>query len=176
MFTLFCVMIDSIKKDMAAHKINNLLYILLPNDKANILQFQIYMRLLEFIVNFRYLMPLYLIFKFLYLKKSEQLGFSIPINTFGAGLWIVHKGTIVVSSDAKIGSNCRIHVCVNIGKNPLGNDNAPKIGDNCYIGPGAKIYGDIYISDNTIIGANSVVNKSFYQPGKLLGIPAKRYD
>ncbi|OCH04139.1 serine O-acetyltransferase [Aliivibrio fischeri] len=176
MFNSFILMLNAIKEDMAAHNIKSLYYILLPSDKANILQFQCYMRLLEFLVKFKIFFPFYVVIKFLFVKKGEQLGFSIPINTFGAGLWIVHKGTIVVSSDARIGNNCRIHVCVNIGKNPLGNNKAPKIGNNCYIGPGAKIYGDIYISDNSIIGANSVVNKSFYQPGKILGIPAKRYE
>ena len=174
MLNSFCYFIHCIKEDMKAHGVCNPLIILLPGDKSNILQFQFYMRTLEFISKFKIFILLSILFKFLYIKKGEQLGFSIPINVFGPGLWIVHKGTIVVSSDAKIGKNCRIHVCVNIGKNPLGNKNAPVIGDNCYIGPGAKIFGDIRIGDNSIIGANAVVNKSFVSNSKLIGVPAKR--
>lgn len=34
---------------------------------------------------------------------------------------------------------------------------APEIGDNCYIGAGAKIIGNIVIGDNVKIGANCVV-------------------
>lgn len=42
-----------------------------------------------------------------------------------------------------------------------------------YIGPGAKIYGNITIGDNVTIGANAVVNKDFGSNLLLIGIPAK---
>ncbi len=107
-------------------------------------------------------------------KNSVNLGFSIPINVFGPGLAIVHYGTIIVNPDAKIGSNCRIHADVNIGASG-GSFKAPKIGDNVYIGPGAKIYGDIEIGNNVAIGANSVVNKSFLEENIMIaGTPAKK--
>ncbi|WP_223847722.1 hypothetical protein [Bifidobacterium callitrichos] len=45
-----------------------------------------------------------------------------------------------------------------------------------YIGPGAKIFGNIYISDNCKIGANAVVNHSCQTVGAtLVGIPAKEH-
>jgi serine O-acetyltransferase len=48
------------------------------------------------------------------------------------------------------------------------------IGDNCYIGPGAKIFGAIEIGPDVAIGANAVVNKSFPGGGVTLGgIPAR---
>jgi serine O-acetyltransferase len=51
---------------------------------------------------------------------------------------------------------------------------APIIGDNVYIGPGAKIYGKIEIPSNCAIAANAAVGKSFYQEGMVLGgVPAK---
>jgi serine O-acetyltransferase len=40
-------------------------------------------------------------------------------------------------------------------------DLVPTIGDNCYIGPGAKTLRRYRDRPNTAIGANSVVNKSF---------------
>ena len=110
-----------------------------------------------------------------HLRLCNKYGWTIPINVFGPGLTIVHTGTIVVSGKAKIGKNCRIHVCTNIG-NAIshGEDGTPVIGDNVYIGPGAKIFGPINIGDNVAIGANSVVNKSFPDNCTIAGVPARK--
>lgn len=159
-----------INSNTTKHKVKNLFF---PN---YIWSFQKTLRKLEYYNNckskginkfyFYYL-------KFKYRKKSMKLGFSIPINVFGPGLSIVHYGTIVINSAAKIGANCRIHACVNIGASG-GEKKAPQIGDNVYIGPGAKIYGNIRISNNTAIGANAVVNKSFHEEHiAIAGVPAK---
>jgi serine O-acetyltransferase len=110
----------------------------------------------------------------MYRRISIKLGISISPNTFGPGLSIAHRGTIVVNGGAKIGANCRIHVGVNIGTEAGKADAAPTIGDNCYIGPGAKIFGPIVIGPNSVIGANAVVNKSFSEGNQTLGgVPAK---
>lgn len=141
-------------------------------------QFQRLLRKLEYYNNcknksFYKFYILYL--KFRFHKLSRLLGFSIPINVFGPGLSIAHVGTIVVNGNAKIGANCRIHAGVNIG---TGNDlkqEVPTIGNNVYIGPGAKIFGEIVIGDNTAIGANAVVNKSFIEGNiTIAGVPAKK--
>jgi serine O-acetyltransferase len=106
-------------------------------------------------------------------KMGLKLGYSIPINVFGPGLSIPHRGTIVVNSKARIGANCRLHVCVNIGASG-GNPNAPQIGNNVYIGPGAILFGDITIADNVTVGANATVNSSCEQQNVVLaGSPAK---
>lgn len=108
-----------------------------------------------------------------YRRISLKMGFSIPANVFGPGLSIAHYGTIIVNHNSKIGANCRLHACVNIGASG-GDKNAPKIGDNVYIGPGAKIFGDITIPCNTAIGANSVVNKTIEGEFNILaGIPVR---
>lgn len=106
----------------------------------------------------------------------EKYGWTIPINVFGKGLAIVHSGTIVVSGKARIGEYCRIHVCTNIGNAPVkGKDGAPTLGDNVYIGPGAKLFGSIIIGSDTAIGANSVVNSSFEEGNcTIAGIPAQK--
>ena len=93
-------------------------------------------------------------------------GFEIPINRVGKGLGIAHKGTIIINGGTIIGDNCRLHVCVNIGTVPGCSNVAPVIGDNVYIGPGAKLYGKISIASGIMIGANSVVNKSFTEEDK----------
>ena len=107
-------------------------------------------------------------------RCGRALGFSIPKNVFGPGLSIAHRGTIVVNPAARIGKNCRIHVCVNIGASS-GDNKAPRIGDNVYIAPGAKLFGDIQIADGIAIGANAVVNKSFLEPNiTIAGVPARK--
>ena len=64
---------------------------------------------------------------------SVRLGFSIPTNVFGPGLNIAHRGTIIVNGFSKIGKNCRVHACVNIGTKGGYTNIAPTIGDNVYI-------------------------------------------
>ncbi len=116
--------------------------------------------------------------KFLSIRHSRlcnKYQWTIPINVFGKGLAIVHVGTIVVSGKAKIGENCRIHVCTNVGSSWInGKAGAPVMGNNVYIGPGAKLFGPIIIGNNVAIGANSVVNKSFEEGNcTIAGVPAK---
>ncbi|SDO55863.1 serine O-acetyltransferase [Halobacillus aidingensis] len=105
----------------------------------------------------------------------DKYNWTIPINVFEEGLAIVHVGPIVVSHKAKIGKNCRLHICVNIGSAWVnGEAGAPVVGNNVYFAPGVKMFGPISIGDNTAIGANSVVNKPFPEGNCTIGgIPAK---
>ena len=112
--------------------------------------------------------------KFRFMKLSRVLGFSIPENVFGPGLAIVHYGTIVVNANAKVGANCRLHPSTCIGASG-GTSKAPIIGNNVYIGPGSKIYGDITIGNNIAISANAAVGKSFVEENVMIGgVPAKK--
>ena len=105
-------------------------------------------------------------------KLGLKLGYSIPINCFGPGLSLPHTGTVVVNKGARIGANCRLHVNTNIGTS-AGGRQAPKIGDNVYIGPGAILFGNIVIGNNITIGANATVNKSFEKENcVVVGSPA----
>lgn len=134
-------------------------------------KYQRALRRLEYVENTQKFICIRLICKLYFRYLSTKLGFSIPINCFGPGLSIAHYGTIVVNEKVKVGANCRIHVCVNIG---AGNKSAPILGNNVYIGPGAKIFGDIIIGNNVKIGANAVVNKSFVNDNIIIaGVPAK---
>jgi serine O-acetyltransferase len=67
---------------------------------------------------------------------------------------------VFVAGAAKIGRNAIIFQQVTIGSVSLPDSNglgAPTIGDNCYIGAGAKVVGNVTIGDNVRIGANAVV-------------------
>ena len=87
-------------------------------------------------------LPLYLLNRLAFKRLSIKLGFSIPVGTFEEGLSIAHYGCLVVNYKARIGKNCRIHETVTLGATN-GTDDAPKIGDNCFIGTGAKIIGGV---------------------------------
>ena len=62
---------------------------------------------------------------------------------------------IFISRYAKIGENCCIYQNVTIGEV---NRKAPVIGDNCLIGAGAVLIGDIRVGNHVKIGAGAVVN------------------
>ena len=139
-----------------------------------IVVFQVRLRRLEYAINCARNPITLLLRRFLYRRIAIKLGISISPNTIGPGLSIAHRGTIVVNGGARIGANCRIHTGVNIGTEAGKANEAPTIGDNCYIAPGAKIFGSIQIGPNTVIGANAVVNKSFPEGGQTIaGAPAK---
>lgn len=113
-------------------------------------------------------------FAYQFKKQSLKLDYTIPVGVLGKGVKLFHRGTIVIHARAKIGDYCSINAGVNIGTKAGYADKVPVIGNKVYIGPGAKIYGDITIADGCAIGANSVVNKSFVEPNCIIaGIPAK---
>lgn len=105
--------------------------------------------------------------------EGLRLGIYINHNTIDKGLRIFHYGSIIIHDNAHIGRNCHLH-----GENCIGNKGietgAPFIGDNCSIGVGAKILGNITLENNVIVGAGSIVVKSFSQNNiTLVGIPAQ---
>ena len=80
---------------------------------------------------------------------------------------------IFISGAAKIGKGCTIFHQVTIGSNTIPdskNAGAPAIGDNVYIGTGAKIIGNVKIGNNVRIGAGCVVTRDV--PDNCTVVPA----
>ncbi|PEC51930.1 serine acetyltransferase [Bacillus sp. AFS096315] len=102
---------------------------------------------------------LVLIYNLLLDRKGSYIGH----DSIFSGIPIFPHGIngVFISGGSKIGSNCVIFQQVTIGSNtiPGSNTGSPTIGDNCYIGAGAKIIGNITIGNNVRIGANCVVFK-----------------
>lgn len=117
------------------------------------------------------------IYSLLLTIRGERLGFSISGNSFGLGLRINHHGMLIVNKHARIGKWCDINQGVNIGANGMIDEEGrvhlrtPIIGDYCYIGIGAKIFGDCKVGDNVRIGANSVITKNVPDDMTAFGIP-----
>jgi len=83
---------------------------------------------------------------------------------------------IFISSTAKIGSNVVIFQQVTIGSNSLAGNKksgSPTIGDNVYIGAGAKIIGNVVVGDNCRIGANAVVYQDMPANSVAVSSPTK---
>jgi len=137
------------------------------------LRFQLRLRKIEYLYNVKRNNPFcrawLFVLEIINHRLATRLGLSIPKNVFGPGLCIVHYGTIVVSPFAKVGAWCRIHPSTSIGEY----NGAPHLGDYVYVGPGAKLFGNITIGDNAAIGANAVVNKSFGSNITIGGVPAR---
>lgn len=97
-----------------------------------------------------------------YNKMLQFFSCDISIETkIGKGLVLPHGGNgIFISRGACIGENCTIFQQVTIGSNTLKeskNKGVPVIGNNVYIGAGAKIIGNVIVGDNVRIGANAIV-------------------
>lgn len=111
-----------------------------------------------------------LIYRLIYFINNCHVHYSTHI---GKGTKIAYGGiAVVIHKDAIIGENCVIESCVTIG----GRSNLkelPVIGDNVFIGTGAKILGNIKIGNNVIIGANAVVIKDVPSNTIVAGVPAK---
>lgn len=136
-----------------------------------------------FIPGFRYMFwfrkaqnnPSNLIYKLIHRRLSYKFGIQIPIKTkIGKGFYIGHYNCIVINQNAIIGNNVNISHGVTIGQVNIGEkEGAPSIGNNVYIGPGAKIIGNIRIGNNVAIGANAVVTADLEDNSVAVGIPAK---
>lgn len=116
------------------------------------------------------------LFPWLILRKYRfKYGFDIPARTkIGLGFYLNHTGGVVISSEAELGNNVNISHGVTIGYSPRGRMKGyPKIGDNVFIGPGAKIFGNVAIGDNACIGANTVVLVSIPNNSCVYGCPVK---
>ncbi|MDE6619058.1 MAG: serine acetyltransferase [Lachnospiraceae bacterium] len=129
-----------------------------------------YLRKAEYAANNRKLSRYWYLVKLL--RIQTRYGISIPLNVVEEGFEIVHLGSVIINAKAKVGKYCRVHPGVVIGAN---HDKAPVIGAHVYIGPGAKVFGDIQVADEVQIGANAVLTKSCEEKGAVLaGVPAAR--
>lgn len=80
----------------------------------------------------------------------------------------------MINEAAIIGDNVNISHGVTIGQANRGKRiGAAIIGNQVYIGPGAKIIGKVVIGNNVAIGANAVVTHDIPNDACVGGIPAK---
>ena len=108
--------------------------------------------------------------RFLQKPPLEILRFGEPLN-MGPGFFARTGYGCIVAAE-KIGENFWINPCVTIGyKDDKGG--LPCIGNNVYVGTGAKVLGPVTIGDNAVIGANAVVLKDVPPNCTVAGLPAR---
>src|SRR5215203_1556413 len=119
--------------------------------------------------------PLYYVARFVFTHYKYKFGVSIPHKTsIGRGLYIGHPRDIVISDQAVIGDNCNLSQSVTIGQSNRGaRKGTAVIGNNVYIGPGAKIVGAVRIGNFVAIGANCVVTMDVPDYAVVVGVPGR---
>ena len=98
-------------------------------------------------------------------------GLDLSGTEIGPGLFISHGQGTVLSAE-RIGANLWVHQGVTIGWDYQG-ARRPVIGDNVFIGAGAKILGAVTVGDGARIGANAVVVCDVPAGATAVGIPAR---
>lgn len=118
---------------------------------------------------------LFIIARIMLTRYMYKFQIGIPYSTdINSGFYIGHFSGIFIHPDVIIGKNCNISQGVTLGKVNRGkNLGVPSIENNCYIGPGVKIIGNVKIGDNVAIGSNSVITKDIPDNSVVVGIPAK---
>ena len=102
--------------------------------------------------------------------------------TIGPGLCISH-GEVMIAGEVKVGRNCTFNPFSGCGlvhkrriSHPFEGLVGPTLGDNVFVGVGARIMGAITIGDNVRIGANSIVIHDVPANAVVIGIPARPID
>lgn len=164
MFKFVREQIQTIKKGDPAIK-SILEVFLYPSFRA-----QIYHKMSKFFYNHRMFFMARLISEF----AKRRTGIEIhPGATIGKGLFIDHGTGVVIGETAIIGDNVIMFHGVTLGG--TGNEKTkkrhPTIGNNVFIGSGAKVLGNINIGNNVKIGANAVVLKDVEEGRTIVGVP-----
>lgn len=134
---------------------------------------------------------LYSVARWFYVKKIPVIPTVIRniifllYNSYIPPSAVIGKGTVfaygaigvVLHSNCTIGQRCVIGQGVTIGASEgylsTTTHCSPKLGNNCYLGAGSKIIGNISIGNSCIIGAGAVVLSNVPDHSVLVGCPAR---
>jgi serine O-acetyltransferase len=89
---------------------------------------------------------------------------------FGPGFVLLHSQGVVINGQARGGSNICLEHQVTIGAE---RNQIPVLGNDVYIGCGARVLGAVTVGDGARIGANAVVVQDVPEGATVVGIPAR---
>jgi serine O-acetyltransferase len=89
---------------------------------------------------------------------------------FGPGFVLVHSTGVVINGSVRGGSGVHVEHQVTIGAEGR---RSPVLGDDVFIGAGAKVIGPVSVGDGARIGANAVVVHDVPPHATAVGIPAR---
>lgn len=89
---------------------------------------------------------------------------------FGPGFVLIHSTGVVINGSVRGGANVLIEHQVTIGAERRA---SPVLGDDVFLGAGAKVVGAVTIGDGARVGANAVVVHDVPSHCTAVGIPAR---
>lgn len=89
---------------------------------------------------------------------------------FGPGFVLIHATGVVINGNVRGGSNVFIEHQVTIGAERR---QTPVLGNDVFVGAGAKILGSVVVGDGARVGANAVVVRDVPANSTVVGIPAR---
>lgn len=132
---------------------------------------QLYYKISHYLYNKKH----FLLARYVSEKAKRKTGIEIhPGAKIGKGLFIDHGTGVVIGETAIIGDNVTMFHGVTLGG--TGKEKGkrhPTVGNNVFIGSGAKVLGNITIGDNVKIGANAVILKDVPSNVTIVGVPGK---
>ena len=89
---------------------------------------------------------------------------------FGPGFVLIHSNGVVINGSVEGGERVFLEHQVTIGAERR---QSPRLGDDVFIGAGAKVVGSVAIGAGARVGANAVVVKDVEAGTTVVGIPAR---
>lgn len=128
------------------------------------------------ISHFFYLRKHYFIARYFSERGKRKTGIEIhPGAIIGNYFFIDHGVGVVIGETTIIGNNVTIfHGVTLCGTGKETGKRHPNVGNNVYIGSGAKILGNINIGNNVKIGANAVILNDVADNSTVVGVPGVR--
>jgi len=89
---------------------------------------------------------------------------------FGPGFVLIHSQGVVINTRVRGGANVKVEHQVTIGAEK---NESPVLGDDVFLGAGAKVVGAVRIGSRVRIGANAVVLDDIPDGATAVGVPAR---
>jgi serine O-acetyltransferase len=106
-----------------------------------------------------------------FLWTRGYIGADMPFEVIaGPGIFMPHGGRgVVIHPDVRIGARATIYHQVTIG---MLEGAPPRLGDDVFIGAGAKVLGNVHLGDGCRVGANAVLLCDVPAGATAVGVPA----
>jgi serine O-acetyltransferase len=89
---------------------------------------------------------------------------------FGPGFVLIHATGVVINGEVRGGARVFLEHQVTMGAE---RGDSPELGDDIFVGAGAKVVGSVHIGSGAKVGANAVVVHDVDPDTTVVGIPAK---
>lgn len=102
----------------------------------------------------------------IYISSGLKVGRGFAIHNF-SGIFL---------PSTTVGDNFIVFHGVTVGHLRGEGGRPPRIGNNVFLGAGAKVLGDLTLGDNVVVGANSLVIDDVPDHCTVIGVPARIFD